>query len=391
METVTTPCPSREPEFHRNAVMEFLAALRNPLTYSPLLNTEVIFGFLWGLPIPFFVLLIHAYAAGLPWTFAALWDVDVNNPLYIFFFLHPLLFAAVFGALGTMRAHRELRIQGLLQQVKLHCEELERANHRLEELDRLKSEFLANVTHELKSPLVTSLGYTDRMLMGHLGDVNEKQKRGLEVSKRNLTRLRTLIDEILDFSKLESGMANFHMEPTTLNAAIQAAVESASLKARDRRINIDVESPAAPAAVRGDASKLLQLVVNLLDNAIKFSPEDSRILIKVEPIDGMWRLSVIDNGCGIPAEKMPQLFQRFFQVDGSLGRVHEGFGLGLVIVRKIVEGHGGKVWVESRTGSNSGTSIILELPKVDASLPGCASPVLQDTEKEVANAANTNH
>jgi len=385
MNTVTTPCATRELDAHHNALVEFMTALRNPLTYSPLKNTEVIFGFLWGLPIPFFVVLIHAYAAGLPWTPAALWDVDVKNPLYIFFFFHPVLFAAIFGALGTMRVHREQRIQALLLQVETHCDELEQANHRLEELDRLKSEFLANVTHELKSPLVTSLGYTDRMLMGHLGEVNEKQKKGLEVSKRNLTRLRRLIEEILDFSKLESGMARFNMEPTTLNAAIHAAVESAALKARERRINIAVECPAAPAEVRGDAAKLLQVVVNLLDNAIKFSTEDSRILIKVESVESRWRLSVIDNGCGIPAEKMPQLFQRFFQVDGSLGRVHEGFGLGLVIVRKIVEGHGGKIWVESRTGSNSGTRIIIELPKADAGQDS------KELETEVAHATNSNH
>ena len=379
-------CAAESP---RNAVIEFLTALRNPLTYSPSRNTEVIFGFLWGLPIPLFVVLIHAFAVGTPWTPEALWGVAGHHPLYIFFFLHPLIFATVFGALGTMRAHREQRIQGLLQEVKTHCDELERANKRLEELDRLKSEFLANVTHELKSPLVTSLGYTDRMLMGHLGDVTEKQKKGLEVSKRNLTRLRTLIEEILDFSKLESGMARFTMAPTTLNLAIHNAVESAALKIRDRRLTLSVECPPEPAMVRGDAAKLLQVVVNLLDNAIKFSPEDSRIVIKVEPVDGCWRLSVTDHGCGIPAEKLSSLFQRFYQVDGSLGRIYEGVGLGLVIVRKIIEAHGGKIWVESRTGSNSGTSMFIELPV--AAHSGCDVPAVHEAEKEVADAANSNH
>lgn len=377
-----------EPQSMGQAMAEFFGALGNPLTYSPRRNHEVVFGFLWGMPVPFFALLIHAYASGCSLNAASLCQVALHNPLYIYFFLHPLLFAAIFGALGTMRAHREQRIQFLLKQVNTHCEELTRANCRLEELDRLKSEFLANVTHELKSPLVTALGYTDRILKGHMDDITEKQKKGLEVSKRNLTRLRELIEEILDFSRLESGMSRFNMQSTTLNAAIQTAVENAALKIRERRLTVAIESPSTRASVYGDAAKLLQVIVNLLDNAIKFSPDGSHIQIVLERVADRWRLSVIDHGCGIPQEKLPQLFNRFFQADGSLSRNHDGVGLGMVIVKKIIEAHAGSISVESKTGADSGTSVIVELPAVDArKTPGA----VENIEREVAHATNSDH
>src|SRR6185295_15999042 len=135
----------------------------------------------------------------------------------------PVLFAVVFGALGTMREHRESHIRTLLAEAKQHCHELGKTNARLIELDRYKSEFLANVTHELKSPLVTALGYTDRILGKHLGEITERQQKGLEVGKRNLIRLRDHIDEMLDFSRLEAGFEKCAMAPVNLLDAVKTA------------------------------------------------------------------------------------------------------------------------------------------------------------------------
>src|SRR5438874_3690132 len=136
--------PSRR-QWWKESVHEFFSVLSNPFTYSPRKNPEIVFGFLWGLPIPIFTFAIHMYAAGLSCHFGTCTQILWRNPAYIVFILHPLLFAVVFGALGTMRARREGRIRQLLDAEKRHGEELCRANTRLQELDQLKSEFLANV------------------------------------------------------------------------------------------------------------------------------------------------------------------------------------------------------------------------------------------------------
>jgi signal transduction histidine kinase len=375
----------------RGSVAEFFMALRNPFTYSIVRNHDVAFGLLWGLPIPVFALLIHAYASGQPLTPASLLNIAMSHPFHLVFIFHPLLFAVVFGALGTMRAIREARIESLLSDVRTHCDELARANSKLKELDRMKSEFLANVTHELKSPLVTALGYTDRILGQHLGPISDKQRKGLDVSKRNLIRLRKLIEEILDFSRLESGMARFNMQPATLNAAIWSAVENAALKVKDRNVTISVECPSTVANVHGDAAKLLQVVMNLLDNAIKFSPDGSGIRIALEPMGDKWRLSVIDKGCGIAPDKIPQLFERFFQVDGSLGRLYDGVGLGLVVVKKIVEAHHGRIWVDSKIGPESGTAFHIEFPAASPVAAQNSDTHEQNIEKEVAHATHSSN
>lgn len=371
------------PSHHRLAVVsEFLRALRNPRTYSPRKNLEVIFGFLWGLPIPLFTLAIHMHAGGTPWTVTSVTSVLHDNPLYVVLILHPFLFAIVFGAMGTMRSLRDAHIRGLLAEVATHCDELGAANARLTELDRLKTEFLANVTHELKSPLVTAVGYTERILGEHLGPITDRQRKGLEVSKRNLVRLRELIDEILDFSRLEAGVARFEMATISLKEVVNTAFENVMLKARDRGLTISAELPEAGAQVKGDKGKLTQVVVNLLDNAIKFSNANSEVKVSLHSAGTQWHMAVSDQGAGIPPESVSKLFERFYQVDGSLSRPHNGVGLGLVIVKKIVEMHGGNIWIESEVGK--GTTVHIELP--DASAP--ALNALKE-KKEVAYATNS--
>ena len=373
---------SAPPHYRMAVVFEFLRAFRDPLTYSPRKNPEIVFGFLWGLPIPIFTLAIHLHASAAAWTLGASLGAIRDNPLYIALMLHPLFFAVVFGALGTMRSFRDSHIRGLLADVERHCDELGIANARLAELDRVKTEFLANVTHELKSPLVTAVGYTDRILGEHLGPVTEKQRKGLEVSKRNLVRLRGLIDEILDFSRLEAGIARFAMVPINLKNVISTVAENVLLKAREHGISLSIVLPETAAIIKGDNGKLMQVVVNLLDNAIKFSNENGVVKVMLAPVGKQWHLSVADQGQGIPPDAIPKLFERFYQVDGSLSRPHNGVGLGLVIVKKIVEMHGGRIWIESVFGK--GTTVHVELP--DASDPDDHTV---EEKKEVAYATNS--
>lgn len=345
----------------RAQIQEFLGALANPFTYSPLQNPESVFGFIWGVPVPIVVFGVYIHATGMPFNVESVSTILKAEPLAVFFLLHPILFAIVFGAHGTMRSHRDAHILHLLESVEKQNKELQENNTRLAEVDRLKTEFLANVTHELKSPLVTAIGYNDRMLGGHLGAVTDRQRNALEVAKRNLTRLRNLISEIMDFSRLEAGVVQFDMKPVRLDALVTSAIENLALKASDKHVSISSELPEGGATVQGDSQKLLQVIVNLLDNAIKFSPERGKIRAAITDQGPRWRLDIADEGCGIPAESIPKLFERFKQVDGSRGRNFEGVGLGLVVVKKIIEGHGGKVWIESRVGA--GTTLHVELVK----------------------------
>ena len=343
-------------------VCEFLGALLNRHTYSPHRNPETLFGFLWGLPIPIFAFAIHLYATGADWNLQTCLNVVRDNPLYLIFVAHPLLFSVIFGALGTMRVQRDVQINALITDLKQHCEQLCSANEKLTQVDRLKSEFLANVTHELKSPLVTALGYSDRILSEKLGPVTELQRNALGVSKRNLVRLRILIEEILDFSRLEAGVGKFKFEQTNLNELVEAASSDLILKARDRNITIVSDLPDAPAQVKGDKVKLAQAIGNLLDNAIKFSFDGNKVKISLSADDGFWHIRVQDYGAGIVPENVSRLFLRFSQVDGSISRPYNGVGLGLVIVKKIVEAHEGRVWLESQPGV--GTSAHIKLPQL---------------------------
>jgi signal transduction histidine kinase len=354
-------------------ISEFLKALLDSHTYLPHKNLETVFGFLWGLPIPIFALAIYFYATGSAWTFQSSVEVIRDNPLYVVFLLHPLIFAVIFGALGTMRLRRDRHIQHLIVDLEQHCEQLCSANERLTQVDRLKSEFLANVTHELKSPLVTALGYSDRILNEKLGPVTERQRNALSVSKRNLIRLRGLIEEILDFSRLEAGVGKFKMEPTSLKTLVDAAMSDMILKARERKISIVTDVPVAQAWVSGDKSKLTQAIENLLDNAIKFSPDGEKVKLSVASDEKFWHIRIADAGVGIDPETLPLLFQRFSQADGSLSKPFSGMGLGLVIVRKIIEAHGGEVWLESQKGT--GTTAHIKLPQV-AEPPAPTEPEL---------------
>jgi signal transduction histidine kinase len=358
-------------------VVEFLRALLDPHTYSPHKNPETVFGFLWGLPIPIFASVIHMYAIGSSWDIRVCFAVVQDHPIYLIFVAHPLLFAVIFGAHGTMRARRDKQIKTLIEDLELHCKQLCSANDKLTEVDRLKSEFLANVTHELKSPLVTALGYSDRILNEKLGPVTERQRNALDVSKRNLIRLRRLIEEILDFSRLEAGVGKFIFEEIDLKKLLEAARGDLLLKARERNIEIVSRVPDKEILVSGDKMKLTQAIENLLDNAIKFSPDGQPVSISIGQEDACWHMRIQNFGPAISPEDLSRLFERFSQADGSISRPYAGVGLGLVIVKKIVEAHDGQVWLESQPGA--GTTAHIRLKQVANGAE----------KKEVAYAANT--
>jgi PAS domain S-box-containing protein len=230
--------------------------------------------------------------------------------------------------------------------------------------NRAKDEFLAVMSHELRTPLTAVLGWT-QMLRSRKDDPEVREK-GLEVIERNARSLAQLIEDVLDVSRILTGKLALQKKPVELAGVVQAAVEVVRPRAEQKSITLAVAG-MGPGQVLGDPGRLQQVFWNLLVNAVKFTPEGGQVEIRVERSDGEWRVRVKDTGQGISAEALPHLFERFWQADGSSTREHGGLGLGLAIVRHLVELHGGTVEAES-AGLGKGATFMVRLP-IPAVLP----------------------
>ncbi|MFL5347450.1 MAG: PAS domain-containing protein [Hyalangium sp.] len=231
--------------------------------------------------------------------------------------------------------------------------------------NRAKDEFLAVMSHELRTPLTAVLGWT-QMLRTRRDDVSVREK-GLEVIERNARSLAQLIEDVLDVSRILTGKLTLHRKAVELAGVVQAAVEVVRPRAEQKGVTLAVELAAGVGQVTGDPGRLQQVFWNLLVNAVKFTPAGGRVEVRVERGDSEWRVRVTDTGQGIRAEALPHLFERFWQADGSSTREHGGLGLGLAIVRHLVELHAGAVEAAS-AGLGHGATFTVRLP-VPALLP----------------------
>ncbi len=242
---------------------------------------------------------------------------------------------------------------------------LEQANIELLHLDELKSNFLANISHELKAPLVSTKGYVDFILSGRLGQINERQAKGLNVCRDNLNHLTRLISSLLDFSRVSAGMTKLRWEACSLTQLIESCVESIKIEIRRKERDIRIVSDIPPCPpIYCDPDRIREVMMNLLMNAEKFTSSPGEIRVVVEPPgteDVFVRVNVTDSGVGIPKEHLTKIFQRFYQVDGSSTRKYGGTGLGLAIVKEILEAHGCKIQVESEENAGSKFSFTLPL------------------------------
>ncbi len=252
--------------------------------------------------------------------------------------------------------------QGRIREVVLVHEDIteqKRAAEELAEASRIKDEFLATLSHELRTPLTSILGWA-RMLTG--GGLNEEAKeRAAQVIERNARSQAQLIDDLLDMSRIITGKLRLDVRPVELPRIIETVVDSMLPAAQARGLHFDLRLDPAAGAVLGDSNRLQQVVWNLLSNAIKFTPAGGRIGIQLQRGDGHVELRVEDTGQGIKPEFLPHIFDRFRQADGSITREHGGLGLGLAIVRHLVEMHGGRVAATSE-GEGRGTTFIVQLP-----------------------------
>lgn len=233
---------------------------------------------------------------------------------------------------------------------------------KLQELDDMKAEFLAHVSHELRTPLASIREGTQLLLDEVPGPLSREQRETLRIIMDSSERLIRLISTLLDLSKMEAGMMEYRIVPTDLTRIAETSVNKVRLLAEGRRIKIPTEAPPGRLRVSADGPRLEQVLDNLLSNALKFSPEGAMVTLRMEPDDkaGIVRISVSDTGPGIPAEDLPHIFERFYQGRMQARNAVAGSGLGLALAKKVVEAHGGRIWVESDLGK--GTTVRFILP-----------------------------
>ncbi len=253
------------------------------------------------------------------------------------------------------RAHDELE-----NKVAERTRELSEANLRLQELDRLKSMFIASMSHELRTPLNSIIGFTGVLLMGMSGKITKKQQDHLEIIKKNSHHLLTLINNIIDISKIEAGKLIPILEEFNLSALLQEIKNSFSLTATKKGIMIDLKM-TEKLTIRSDKHSIRQVLTNLVDNSLKYT-EKGKIEIEAIKKKGLVEISVKDTGLGIAEKDMDKLFKAFSQISVEGQQNAEGAGLGLYLSKKIIELLGGKIRVESVPGK--GSEFIITLPSL---------------------------
>lgn len=231
---------------------------------------------------------------------------------------------------------------------------LERANRELKGLDQMKTNLLSNVSHELKTPMVAVRGYTSLVAKEKAGPIAPLQKEYLEIALRNVQKQLSLIDELLNFSKLGINKDSFPLEPLDLAEVLEESLGLIQAKVADKKVNLEIQIGSKPCWVLANRSKIAQVFNNLLSNAFKFTPEGGKITITFKKQkNGKVKVSVGDTGIGIPFEMQEKIFDRFYQVESSESRRFGGIGLGLAIAQSIVKGHGSHIQVTSKAGQGA--------------------------------------
>ncbi|MEM6352607.1 MAG: response regulator [Cyanobacteria bacterium P01_D01_bin.14] len=304
--------------------------------------------------------------------------------------------------LARIRTHLQLSrlTQDLEQQVTRKVASLEEARQAAEAANRAKSQFLANMSHELRTPLNAILGMAEALQDEVFGTVNERQLKAYQTIERSGSHLLELINDILDLSKIESEHGELCCGPTAVDSLCQSSLAFVAQAALKKNIALDLQQPSQLPDVVVDERRLRQVLINLLTNAVKFTPENGRITLQVslgpatETADhrAMLRLAVSDTGIGIAPKDQAQLFQPFIQVDGDLNRLHAGTGLGLALIKRIVERHDGTVSVASEP--DQGSCFTVEIPcetvgAATASTPPLPVILLTDDNSAAANSLSS--
>ncbi len=246
------------------------------------------------------------------------------------------------------------------QKVNDYHKKLEKSYKELIEADRIKTEFISNITHELLTPLTSISGFAELLDDETMGKINPEQKKSLGIILRNSNRLIKLIKELLDSLNLDNNKLGLQFGLVSLDSILSKSIQDIYPQANDKQIMIIKEIQPLPE-IWGDEDRLIQVIMNLLTNAIKFTPQKGKITIRaLEQIEQV-KITISDTGIGIPAEKLMTIFNRFYQVDGSSNRKYGGVGLGLSICKSIIDKHYGSIWAQS---NRQGSSFHITLPKL---------------------------
>jgi len=296
---------------------------------------------------------------------------------------------------ATTFYNRGRRLQGVfaaardVTELKLIEQALQQKNVELEAASRMKSEFLANMSHELRTPLNAIMGFSEVLRDGLLGEMSDKQRKFIGDIFNSGTHLLSLINDILDLSKVEAGKMTLDLESVELSPLLANSFNIVREKAASRHVRLELDAAEELGVIQADARKVKQILYNLLSNAVKFTNEDGQVTLRARRVlhDGVGRrssswigrsfpvagdefaefleMSVTDSGIGISREGLERLFQPFSQIDSGLARKFGGAGLGLAMVKRLAELHGGTVAVESAVGEGSCFTVWLPLRAPD--------------------------
>ncbi|MDN5364722.1 MAG: two-component system, OmpR family, sensor histidine kinase ResE [Eubacteriales bacterium] len=226
-------------------------------------------------------------------------------------------------------------------------------------LEKMRRDFVASVSHELRNPLFLIQGYTEALLHG-LAENREEREAILQIIMEETGRMQRLVSDLLDLARIESGTFSLQVQPVVLDGLLRRALQRFAQPLEEKDIHLEVEVAPDLPPVLADPDRVMQIVGNLLDNAIRFTPRGGKIGIRAQKEVGKVRVEVWDTGIGIPAEDLPYVWERFYRAEKSRTRRAGGTGLGLAIVKKLVEAHGGQVGIESAPGQ--GTRVFFTLP-----------------------------
>jgi signal transduction histidine kinase len=262
-----------------------------------------------------------------------------------------ILDQAVTEQIIQLRSALQAANRNLEHRVQERTAELQKALERLSELTQMKANFISNVSHELRTPLTHVKGYIELLITGSLGPVVEEQRHALEVSQKATARLEAMIDDLIMFSLASKGELSIKQDSVDIRRLANLAVKSAAEKASDRDVTVHAVVDEGVPHVQADSQKIVWVFSQLLDNGIKFTPAGGRVVLNIKPESGnLVMISVVDTGIGIPPSRIDEIFEPFHQLDETSTRHFGGAGLGLSLVRQIVEAHGSMIDVQSTEG-----------------------------------------
>lgn len=241
----------------------------------------------------------------------------------------------------------------LEERVKTRTSDLQKAIEKISSLNKLKTNLMANISHELRTPMTHIKGYLELLNDGSLGDLNREQAEALQVMTRASSRLERLIEDLITFSDATKGDLNFDLEPTLIPVIINSVVARHFSTAEKKRIRLETSFPSNLPLVLSNEKNLTWVLYQLVDNAIKFTPELGVVKVDASNNDGMVTISVTDTGIGIASDRLEEIFEPFHQLDSSATRRYGGTGLGLALVSRIIQVHNTSIQVASEVGKGS--------------------------------------